>query len=133
MTDINTQAEVRKVVQQFIKGVNERDGDTVRKFASADIHMTFPGDVVIRSVDEFFTWLAGRSPRSVYDYEAIDIVTLEDRSVVYASGRVNGVTASGVAFSGVRVMDKFMIQDGRVVTKEAWSDMAEFMRQSAAS
>jgi hypothetical protein len=131
MTQSNPHIDVRKVVEQFIKGVNERDADTVRAFAGPDLHMTFPGGVVIRSVNEFFEWLAGRSPQSVYVYDVIDIVTLDDRTVAYASGQVEGVTVSGLAFTGVRVIDKFVIQDGLVVKKEAWSDMAEFMRQAA--
>lgn len=131
MSHPNSQAEARKVVEKFIKGVNERNADLVREFASPQLHMTFPGGIVMRDVDEFFSWLAGRSPRSVYLYNAIDVVLLEDRAVAYASGSVEGATASGVAFAGVRVMDKFVIQDGLVVAKEAWSDMAEFMRQAA--
>jgi hypothetical protein len=131
MTQLNSQAEARKVVEQFIKGVNERNGDAVRAFAGPEIHMTFPGGIVIRSVEEFFEWLAGRSPRSIYKYDVIDVVTFDDRAVAYASGIVDGVTASGAEFAGVRVLDKFVIKDGLVVKKEAWSDMAEFMRQAA--
>jgi limonene-1,2-epoxide hydrolase len=129
--DMTQHTEARRVVEQFIKGVNERNGDAVRAFASPHIQMTFPGGIVIRSVEAFFDWLAGRSPRSVYEYDVIDIVALHDRTVAYASGRAEGVTVSGVDFAGVRVMDKFVIQDGRVIVKEAWSDMADFMRQAA--
>jgi hypothetical protein len=131
MTQSNPHTEARRVVEQFIKGVNERDGDAVRAFASPDIHMTFPGGIVIRSVEAFFEWVAGRSPQSVYVYDVIDVVNLPDQTVAYASGQVEGVTVSGLAFTGVRVIDKFVIRDGLVVAKEAWSDMAEFMRQAA--
>lgn len=131
MSQSNVQIEARKVVEKFIKGVNERDGGVVRALSSPQLHMTFPGGIIIRSVDEFFEWLASRSPRSAYDYANIDVVTLDDCAVAYASGKMDGVTAGGVEFTNVRVMDKFVIRDGLVVAKEAWSDMAEFMRQAA--
>jgi hypothetical protein len=133
MNALNRQAEARAVVEQFIKGVNERNGDAVRAFASPRIQMTFPGRIVMHSVEEFFDWLAGRSPRSVYEYDVIDVIELQDRTVAYASGRVAGMTASGVEFANVRVMDKFVIQDGLVVVKEAWSDMADFILRQAAT
>jgi hypothetical protein len=131
MNQANPQSQARRVVEQFIKGVNERNIDAVRTFASPHIRMTFPGGIMMRSVEEFFEWLAGRSPRSVYEYDVVDVLESDDRAVAYASGRVRGATASGVEFADVRVMDKFVIQDGRVVVKEAWSDMAEFMRQTS--
>lgn len=133
MNKANPQDKAREVVEQFIKGVNERSAEAVRAVASEQIEMTFPGGLVMRSVEEFFDWLAGRSPRSTYTYDVIDIVTQEDRVVAYAGGRAEGITATGVAFSGVRVMDKFVIREGRVIAKEAYSDMSDFIRQAAQS
>jgi hypothetical protein len=123
--------EARSVVRAFILAVNERNVEAARAATGPGLKMTFPGNTVMHSIDEFFTWVAGRSPKSAYLYDTVDVLEDRDALVAYASGSVVGETVSGLSFSGVRVIDKFVIRNGKVVEKEAWSDMADFMRRAA--
>ena len=132
MTSEARKDEARSVVRTFIEAVNERNVEATRAATGPGLTMTFPGNTVMHSIDEFFAWVAGRSPKSAYLYDTIDVLEDGDALVAYACGSVVGETASGLAFSGVRVIDKFVIRNGRVVEKEAWSDMADFLRRAAA-
>ena len=131
MTSEAKKDEARSVVHAFIQAVNERDLEATRAATGPGLTMTFPGNTEMHSIDEFFTWVAGRSPKSAYLYDTIDVIEDGDALVAYASGSVEGETVSGLAFSGVRVIDRFVIRKGKVVQKEAWSDMADFMRRAA--
>ncbi|MBU3671203.1 MAG: hypothetical protein FGM43_01550 [Sinobacteraceae bacterium] len=44
---------------------------------------------------------------------------------VYVTGELSGSWADGVAFSGVRWCDRFLLRSGRIVELQTWSDLAE--------
>jgi hypothetical protein len=45
--------------------------------------------------------------------------------VVYCHGTLEGCWLDGTAFSGVRFIDRFLVQGGLLVSQDVWNDLAE--------
>ncbi len=91
--------------------------------------MTFPGGNVFTDVSAFIEWARGRYRAATYRYDSIDEMASGRDVVVYARGVIDGELNDGTTFSGIRVVDRFRIRDGKIVEKEAWSDMADYLRR----
>ena len=84
---------------------------------------------MFQRVADFLALSGPRYQRVSYTYGAMELAQAQDRTVVYAQGRVDGVFADGTAFEDVRYIDRFEIDGGLIVSKEVWSDMADRMRR----
>jgi|GEM_PF-4577771 len=84
----------------------------------------------MNSTYEFFEWLQQRTPVSHYEYDTLHVIESDADYIIYASGTASGVLASGKKFANVRVLDRFLIRAGKILKKEAWSDMGDFLRAS---
>lgn len=127
-TDMQTPDDAVRRVKQFIAAINSRDLQAAESVSDPNLEMFFPAGVTLTGVAGFFDWLKKRTPVSRYDYDTFHAVLSGSDFIVYASGSATGELASGVSFTAVRVLDRFLIRDGKIVKKEAWSDMGEVLR-----
>jgi hypothetical protein len=44
---------------------------------------------------------------------------------VYCHGTLQGQWPDGSAFEGIRFIDRFLVQAGRLVRQDVWNDLAE--------
>lgn len=119
----------RQPIDRFIQAVNAGDAEAAQRCLAPQGRLVFPGPVAFQRVADFLALSGPRYQRVRYTYGAMELAQSEGRSVVYAQGVVDGVFADGRAFHGVRYIDRFEIQDGLILSKEVWSDMADRMRQ----
>lgn len=120
-----------QVVSRFINAVNARDAESARTLLATGAELVFPGGNTFRDVGGFLEWTKGRYKNATYRYERIEELSADGDVVVYAAGTIDGELNDGSMFSGVRCLDRFQIHDGLISRKEAWSDMADFLRKRA--
>jgi hypothetical protein len=54
-----------------------------------------------------------------------DEVAAGDATVVYCYGTLAGEWLDGSAFAGVRFIDRFTVEGGRLLDQQVWNDLAE--------
>jgi limonene-1,2-epoxide hydrolase len=118
------------VIMRFIEAVNRQDVSTARATMWEGATLTFPGGNVFTDVGAFFEWTKGRYRQATYRYDTIEEIATEGGFVVYARGTIEGESNDGSRFSEIRSIDRFELADGRIVKKEAWSDMADYLRKN---
>ena len=60
------------------------------------------------------------------EFEQIDTAVLPQGGVVvYVMGTLSGLNNFGVDFAGVRFIDRFVVEDGLIVSQEVWNDLSE--------
>lgn len=58
--------------------------------------------------------------------ERYDAMKTEDGAViVYCLGILHGVWSDGIAFEGIRFIDRFEVRNGRIERQDVWNDAAE--------
>jgi hypothetical protein len=93
--------------------------------------MTFPGGVRLETLEQLVEWARPRYRSARKTYERFDVVPAQDgASVVYCFGTLHGELLSGEPFSGIRFIDRFSVQDGRLADQMVWNDMAEVLGSS---
>lgn len=122
-------AMARETIERFIRAVNARDADAAQATLAPGAQLVFPGPTVFEKVGDFLAWAGPRYRKATYTYGEMDFLDKREGTVVYAQGSVDGEFPDGVAFTGVRYIDRFTIARGRIVRKEVWSDMADLLRR----
>lgn len=117
------------VIEQFIDAINRQDIGRARKVMTSDATMRFPGGNTFTDVGAFIEWTKGRYRRAVYTYDSLEQLVIAGATIVYARGSIAGELNDGESFQGVRVVDRYTIENGLIRDKEAWSDMADYLRR----
>ena len=129
----NAKQMVSKLILDFIAAINARDAKTAETFLAPGFKLTFPGPTEFTAVAPFLEWASGRYRSAEYSYDDFDLVGTENGVLlVYSSGSLDGELVNGEKFKGVRYCDRFRIVNGKILTKETWSDMAEYLRRRSA-
>ncbi|HSF85664.1 MAG TPA: nuclear transport factor 2 family protein [Acidimicrobiia bacterium] len=122
---MNQQDDPVETISRFLRLVEARRLEEASEFLARDVQITFPGGRQFGSLEEQVASGAGRFRRVRKVFERFDALETDDASVVYVYGTLEGLDASGVAFSGVRFIDRFELQGGAIVDQRVWNDMAE--------
>lgn len=117
------------VVTAFVDALNRQDVPAARALMAERLDMVFPGQATFNDIGTFLDWAKTRYRRATYRYARLDTVPAGARAIVYAQGTIDGEMNDGETFRDVRVIDRFEIENGRIVRKEAWSDMADYLRK----
>lgn len=118
-------------VQEFNRCINTRDLPGAKALAGTPLTLTFPGDLVFTDLDTLFAWLGSRFKQATFAVAHHDAVPDSGVVRIYAQGLMHGALADGFEFAGVRFIDRYWVQDGKIIAKEAWSDMGDLLRQRA--
>jgi limonene-1,2-epoxide hydrolase len=116
-------------VRAFMAAINGRDAPGAQALLSDGAKLVFPGGTSFRGVAQFLAWAATRYRWARYVHEEIDVVHESGRCIVYARGSVSGELNDGTLFDAVRSIDRFVVVDGRIELKEAWSDVGDMLRR----
>lgn len=120
-------------VKNFLRIMEERDLETAKTYLAPDFKMTFPGGVIMTSLDELVAWSKGRYRSVTKTFEDFDEHQDGDDTVVYSTGMLNGEALDGSLISEVRYIDRFVFRDGKIVDQQVWNDLAEVMPKSPGS
>lgn len=111
------------IVEDFLAAIGEGRYDDAQRHLADDAELVFPGGRRYRTLAELAAGSRGRygwvdKHRDVYETSA-------DASVVFSIGRLYGENIHGVAFDGVRYVDRFRLRGQRIVEQWVWNDLAE--------
>lgn len=114
-----------ETVQAFLAAMEARDLDRARSLLAEGFAMTFPGGVRFSRLEELVAWGKERYRFVRRTYESVDECFGEEGAVVFCSGSLSGEWPDGAAFSGIRFVDRFAVDGGKLVDQKVWNDLAE--------
>ncbi len=113
------------LVRAFLGAMEARDLDEARGYLGDGFTMTFPGGVRMETLDELVAFARPRYRRVSKTYEAFDTGLSGDRTIVHCNGTLSGEWPDGEAFVGIRFIDRFEIENGKLMRQDVWNDLAE--------
>jgi limonene-1,2-epoxide hydrolase len=117
-----------QVVRDYLAAMERRDLAAAKAMLAPGFAMTFPGGVRLKTLEQLVEWARPRYRSARKTYERFDVAPAQDgASTVYCFGSLHGQLLSGEAFSAIRFIDRFTVQDGRLVDQMVWNDMAEVL------
>lgn len=120
------------LVRRFLEAMQARDLVAARACLHPEFRMTFPGDMGMTTLEELIAWSAPRYRGVAKRFEAFDVSEGPDgRAVVHTHGTLHGTWLDGTPFEGIRFIDRFELEGGRIVRQQVWNDMAEVRAQAA--
>jgi hypothetical protein len=105
--------------------MQERDLARAQGFLAPGFAMCFPGGARFGSLEELVAWGRTRYQGVAKRFERFDECWTAEGTVVYCHGTLEGFWPDGTAFSGVRFIDRFLVQGGLLVSQDVWNDLAE--------
>ena len=113
------------IVRTYLRLMEARDLDAAAGYLADDVEIVFPGGRTFSSLDEQVASSAGRFRGVTKTFDRFDVLTGQDRDIVYVFGTLAGEAIDGTAFEGVRFIDRFELVGGRIVGQMVWNDLAE--------
>ncbi|MGG7646109.1 tautomerase family protein [Rhodovulum sp. YNF3179] len=114
-----------ELVRGFLGAMEARDLDTARAMLATGFRMTFPGDVRMSRLEELIEWARPRYKAVQKTYERFDAAQSGATAIVYCFGTLSGTWLDGTGFSGIRFIDRFEIEAGKITRQDVWNDMGE--------
>lgn len=109
------------VVHAYLAAMEARDLDTARAHLAPGFAMTFPGGIQMHTLEELIAWSKPRYRFVKKTYERFDSLG----ALVYCFGSLHGEWPDGTAFSGIRFIDRFELEGGKIIRQDVWNDMGE--------
>ncbi|WP_254547028.1 nuclear transport factor 2 family protein [Halomarina pelagica] len=112
----------REVAEEFFARMEDDRRETVGELFAADAVITVPGarfdgpdaaDALLEHLAPRYDWAAKRFDRWI-----------ETDTEVVSIGTLYGVDGDGEEFSGVRYVDVYEVEDGRIRRVDIWNDLA---------
>jgi hypothetical protein len=119
-----------KIVETFLRMLEQRDLAGARSRLAPGFIMIFPGDRKFTSLEDLVAWSGTRSRNTRKAIERFDVIENRDATIVYCIGTLEGEWMDGVRFSGIRYVDRFVVEGSRIVEQRVWNDFAEVRRPS---
>ena len=125
-TQKSEQLEAAALVKKFLAAMAKRDLAAAGSMIAKDAKIIFPGGVEFNSQQDMVDAARDRYQWIKKEFEQIDTAVLPGgRVAVYVMGTLYGCNNYGVDFAGVRYIDRFEVEDGLIVCKQVWNDLAE--------
>jgi len=77
------------------------------------------------SLEDFIVWGSTRYVELRKQCDSFEACEAAGGIAVYVRGEMSGRWADGLPFARVRWCDRFLVQGGRIVDLDTWSDLAE--------
>ena len=124
-------ADAAGIVRNFLSAMETRDLETARSLLSKSFTMQFPGTEPMTELQQLLDWAKPRYSRVSKSFEGFDAINNTERSAtVYCYGRLSGTWPDGTSFDNIRFIDRFDIQDGKIIRQDVWNDIAEIKAQN---
>lgn len=116
------------IVETFLRTLERRDVVGARAFTAPGFVMIFPGGRRFTSLEELVAWSGTRSRKTRKVIERFDEIESANGAIVYCVGTLEGEWPDGAPFNGIRFVDRFVVEGGRIVEQRVWNDLAELRR-----
>ncbi|MGJ3240844.1 MAG: nuclear transport factor 2 family protein [Anaerolineae bacterium] len=115
-----------ELIQTFLRTMEARDLDGAQAMMADDAVIIFPGGRRYDSQQEMVDNARGRYQWVKKTFDQIDTMQgIDGATVVYIMGTLYGMNNHGIAFEGVRYIDRFVLRDGKIAEQHVWNDLAE--------
>lgn len=113
------------LVHRFLETMRERDLAKAREFLAPGFVMQFPGSQPMTELEHLMEWAKGRYQGVAKTYDRFEECWGDGVTTVYCSGTLRGVWPDGSAFEGIRFIDRFEVEAGKLRRQDVWNDLAE--------
>ncbi len=114
------------IVRSFLTAMEARDIERAQSMLGDGFSMQFPGAQPMRRLDELLAWAKPRYRFVKKAYEGFDVMQGPGaETLVYCRGTLSGEWPDGAAFDGIRFIDRFEVEGGKIVRQDVWNDIAE--------
>jgi SnoaL-like domain len=110
-----------ETLKRFLRLMEARDLAAASTFLAPGFRMVFPGGVEMERLEELVAW---SRERYRWVQKTFDRIEPTGRAV-WVSGTLAGKWLDGRRFDGIRYVDRFELEAGRIVRHEVWNDMGE--------
>jgi len=110
--------------QEYLEASGDRRLADAQAFLADEVTLQFPLGTY-RSLADLATDARGRYRRIGKHYDSWDVAEHDGAVTVVSVGTLHGENVHGVAFEGVRYVDRICYRDGRIISQQVWNDLAE--------
>lgn len=115
-----------QIVLAYLAAMEARDLNLAQSFLGAGFEMVFPGTAPMHSLDQLIAWAKPRYQFVTKTYDQVEsFQSPGPAAVVYTRGTLSGGWPDGTPFEGIRFIDRFELQDGKITRQDVWNDIAE--------
>ncbi|WP_308918189.1 nuclear transport factor 2 family protein [Jannaschia sp. LMIT008] len=118
----DTERHAIQTVRAFLKAMESRDTAKAATFLHDDFSMTFPGAPSMTQLDDLISWSKPRYRNIGKVFDGVEASC--EGAVVWVHGTLSGAWPDGEPFEGIRFVDRFELEDGRILRQDVWNDMA---------
>ena len=122
-----------QLVQGYLAAMEARDLPRAQSMLAPGFTMQFPGPVTFTALAQLIEWAKPRYRFVNKTYQRFDAALAPEGAVVYCFGTLAGEWPDGVAFAGIRFIDRFTVANGKLMDQTVWNDLAEVKSASASS
>ncbi len=109
----------------LLEALERRALDEAKESLAPSFAMVFPGPARFTDLDAMVEGAKGRYQRVAKLVEDAEAFERDGVTVAYVRGTLYGVNLHGVAFEGVRFIDRFEMSGGLFTRQDVWNDLAE--------
>ena len=120
--------DAEATVHQFLAHMEARDLTAASAMLGDGFTMTFPGNVTMTKLAGLVDWASTRYRFVRKTYEHFDTASGDKGPIVYCYGTLNGEWLDGDPFDGIRFIDRFETEGGKLIRQDLWNDMGEMRR-----
>lgn len=114
------------LVEAYLGAMEARDLEAAEAMLAPTFMMHFPGAEPMSKLSELIAWAAPRYRFVKKAYEGFEALQSEGAAqIVYARGTLSGEWPDGAAFAGIRFIDRFEVDGGKLTRQDVWNDIAE--------
>ncbi len=118
-------SEEAEIVRLYLEASMKPDPDLAATFVSDDVVITFTGGRVFDHPSGPTAFNQSRYAWVKKKLGHFDECRSPNGIVVYSLGTLYGEWLDGEAFEGNRYIDRFVIQNNKIVSMDVWNDSAE--------
>jgi len=117
-------SKAETLVRRYLEAMERRDLAAAKALLAPGFHMVFPGGRRFDSLEQLVEFARTRYRSARKRYDRFDAAG----EVVYCFGTLHGERLDGSTYEGVRFIDRFTVQGGKLVDQQVWNDMGEFLK-----
>lgn len=121
-----------EAVRDYLAAMEARDLERAQSWLAPGFEMIFPGGARFTSLQELIAWSKPRYQWVKKRIERLDEAPADDGVAVTCFGTLYGVWPDGSDFEGIRYVDWFLVERGRLKRQLVWNDMGETLLRRGA-
>ena len=119
-------ANAVSLVRNYLDAMEARNMVAAKSWLGEGFKLIFPGSKLFCSLEEVDDWAKLRYRWIKKNCDHFDPITSEEGFVVYCFGTLYGEWLDGTEFSEIRFIDRFTIQNKKLIEQMVWNDLGEF-------